>query len=406
MPFEVKRANKAFNRLLKATLGKYLLRKYRIDCINPINPNLKPPYIILANHVNNWDPFFIGQFVKEPVHYVASDEQFRNPVKRFFFQNLLGIIPKTKFVSDMETVKQIIQLIKKDAVIGIFPEGMRNWDGHTGELLPSTSKLIKMLKLPVIACILEGSYLSHPRWSLYDKIGPISLDFRQVLSPEDLHSMTTEQIHQSLRAALAHDEYQLQYQRQIPYKGKRLAEHLEQFLFICPSCHSIASLRSDMDRFYCQCCSYEVCYTQTGFFSSPAEKVLYKEPQSWNQWQLQFLWDCLKAASNTTEEKILFRDKDAALFTAGRYEPLRKLEEGQLTLSHHFYFIRQDSSILNFELDRIAGLNVQYSNELEFYYDKQLYRFKFKDPRTSAYKWTAALELLQNIYRDPNERRD
>jgi len=58
-----------------------------------------------------------------------------------------------KIVSDFETVKTIIRL--KERVIGIFPEGARTWDGCPLPIIKSTSKLIKLLKIPVVTVIVK-----------------------------------------------------------------------------------------------------------------------------------------------------------------------------------------------------------------------------------------------------------
>ncbi|MGP4071202.1 lysophospholipid acyltransferase family protein [Piscibacillus sp. B03] len=41
---------------------------------------LKPPYVIIANHVNNWDPLFLNCYIDEPVCYIAGEPLFRHPL--------------------------------------------------------------------------------------------------------------------------------------------------------------------------------------------------------------------------------------------------------------------------------------------------------------------------------------
>ena len=45
-------------------------------------------------------------------------------------------------------------------VIGVFPEGKRNWDGRTDQLLFATAKLVEHLKVPVVTALLQGAHLS------------------------------------------------------------------------------------------------------------------------------------------------------------------------------------------------------------------------------------------------------
>lgn len=395
---EVLKANSTFYRFIKTILGKFLINRYHVSCEIDNIKGLKPPYIILANHVNNLDPFLISHFVDYPVHFVASDEQYRNLIKRYFLKHYLGAIPKTKFVSDIKTVKQIIKLVKENCVIGIFPEGRRNWDGNTGIILPSTSKLIKLLKVPIVICIMKGAHLSHPRWAIKDRRGKINISFTSVLTAESISNMSVNEIQNELTRLLYHNEYDFQRKMLIPYKGVKLAEKLERLLFICPKCYSISSMNSCQNTFYCTKCGYIVTYTEYGYFNTSTDKIIFHEPYIWNMWQLKYLKNFLEQACYKDEEILIYKDEKVRLYSADRFSPLKKIAEGQLILNNKgFYFIGSDEYNIEFRHNLITGLNIQYSNELEFYYENQLYRFKFCDIGTSAYKWTVALEYQQYL---------
>lgn len=398
MNTKVIKASSRFNRFFKKTLGTFLINKYHVSCENNCLKNLEAPYIILSNHVNNLDPFLISQFVDDPIHFIAADEQYRNPIKKFFLQNLLGSIPKMKFISDMETIKHILKLVKQDCIIGIFPEGRRNWDGVTGEILPSTSKLIKLLKIPIVICILEGAYLSHPRWAVNNKIGEIQIHFKTVIEAEAICDMSVNEIQNELNKLLYHNEYEAQKYKQLLYKGNRIAEKLERFLFICPNCHSIAAVKSFYNQFYCTHCKYTVVYNELGYFESPTDQVFFDTPYRWNKWQLQYLFELMKKLYYKKEKITIYNDEHVSLFSGKRFSQLKKIAVGRLTLNNKgFYFIETNQKMFTFHIKLISGLNVQYSNELEFYYQKRLFRFKFADQGTSAYKWTEALHYHEKF---------
>lgn len=160
MSLKVTPANPMFTTVLKSTLGRYVVYKNRVEFAREDLSRwhaIQPPYLILANHVNNLDPFWLGYFSKDPIHFVVSDEQYRNPVKRFFLRNLLGGIPKTKFISDMDTIKGILRLVKSGHAIGIFPEGMRTWTAEpatSSDPLPSLSNCSKFPLLPALWTVL------------------------------------------------------------------------------------------------------------------------------------------------------------------------------------------------------------------------------------------------------------
>ena len=115
-----------------------------------------------------------GIYIKHQIFYIASDAVFRSLFFKFLVQ-LLGAIPKTKAQSDIDALKNIIRIKEDGNIIGIFPEGRRTWDGVTLPLVYSTSKLIRMLKVPVVTVVFKGGFFSQPRWGFHIQKGKILL---------------------------------------------------------------------------------------------------------------------------------------------------------------------------------------------------------------------------------------
>jgi 1-acyl-sn-glycerol-3-phosphate acyltransferase len=403
MTARVRNARPILNKFLRFVLRIYFKYRYKITANTKKAKNIKGPFLIMANHINNWDPFFINAFVDEPIHYVASDEQFRNPIKGFFLTHIVGAIPKKKFVSDMESVKAVIKLVRSGHSVGIFPEGQRNWDGETGALLYSTAKLIKLLKVPLITVQIKGAHLTHPRWASKDRIGKIVLEYNYALTPEEIHELSEEAIQEKLEHSIYHNEMAFQEKNMILYKGKRLAERLELYLFACPKCNTIGALKSDNSTFCCKKCNYSVIYNEYGYFESTADDITFSYPGQWDKWQLNYITALFEKAMQEATQ-VLLEDADVNILIGDKLAPLRNFAQGSISLDTRCFSIFADDIILkSFEIEKLSGINVQYNNEFEFYYDKTLYRFKFKDKSISSYKWTSSLEIMQKLIDEKNE---
>lgn len=388
------KANVIFNKIGKFFLRIYFNYKYNISADNIILKDIKPPYLILPNHTNILDPFFISVFVKESIYFVTSDEQFRYPIKRFLLTNLVGAIPKKKFVPDIITVKDIIRIVKNKGIVGIFPEGQRNWDGETLEIITSTAKLIKMLEIPVVTVILGGAYLAHPRWADKNRKGKVHLKFNYTFSPEKIKNMTVEEINKELAIALDYNEYEQQEKLMNTYTNSNLAEDLELFLFTCPHCKSIGTMQSKKDIFKCNNCNYSVVYNKYGFFEKNDSDLYFRLQGPWDKWQMDNLTNLIKKGED--KEKIILKDEKVTVYVSGRAKPLRKIYYGNIVLNHtNFYIENSDNQIIFFEVDKMSGINVQYNNHFEFYYNDQLFRFIFDINTISAYKWVSALSIYQ-----------
>lgn len=389
------KTSKAIYNVLRFIIGRWLTKRFNLLVDGKEVAALKPPYLILANHTNFWDPFFVACWLPEPVYFVTSDEYFRHPFLRMALK-LVRAIPKSKFIADSETVRAILKVKKAGGVVGVFPEGKRNWDGGAEPIVYSTSKLIKTLKTPVVVALLKGAHLSKPRWARKSRRGQVLVSYQVILTPEEITQLTVDEIYTRVSAALAYDEYKYQEQVKIPFKGGRLAENLELFLFICPQCQRIGTMESKGDQFFCNYCGYRVAYDEYGYFhrlSPPAPQGLnFHQPQEWNRWQLALLQ--AKIAAWPENSQPLLEDKFTLLLRGLRLKPLKKLHTGHLRLfPEALVFVSLQGVEIRFDLAKINGLNVQYNNKLEFYYENSLYRFIFR-PRVSAYKWTKGIELV------------
>ena len=388
-------ANRIFNRFLKLVLGIYMRYLFGYSFFNEKIKDLEPPYIVIANHTNFWDPFLLSMCIPSPVHFVASDAYFRNPALKFLLK-YVGAIPKTKSVSDPQSIRYILSVAKSNGVIGIFAEGKRSWDGTTLPLLYPTAKLVKSLKIPVVSVLFKGACLSMPRWARHARKGELAMTCSQVFSSNAIKGLSVAEIYAGMTASLSHDEYAWQRGRMIPYKGRKQAERLELFLFRCPECKSTVHMKSHNDMFYCSSCNFTVKYDEYGFFKPVSGRLYFDSPREWNLWQIEALESEIHAKNSQPGADPVLEDVNVTGYSGGKSHPLELLHTGSLYLyCDRIIFKSPDGGNYSFELSEIYGLNVQYNDQMEFYYKKVLYRFGGGHGSISAYKWVMALEILK-----------
>lgn len=394
---KVKGANSLFIAFLRNTLGKVIKTYFNVKYENVQLKGLKPPFIILGNHTNNLDPFFMAIGVKFPIHFVASDEYFRNPILKFLL-NLAGAIPKVKLTADVSSVNNIMNLIEAKRAIGIFPEGSRNWDGNTLDVLLPTAKLIKRLKVPVVSAVATGAYFSWPRWAKTLRRGQINIRYEVILDDKDIEDKSSKEIYSMINRAIEHDEYKNQRKLMQRYRGKALAEHLELFLYVCPECLNIGSLKSQGEKLYCDKCGYTVNYDEYGLFTGDSE-VFFGNPSDWGQWQKKWFSEKIKNQFLNEDNPTTPLLEDKVLIKVGKKaSPLKDFGQGTITLNlREVKFSGYDKEELIFDIKKIRGMNVQYNSLFEFYYESTLYRFIFKTKYVSAYKWVQAVETIKSM---------
>ncbi|MFO8063248.1 MAG: lysophospholipid acyltransferase family protein [Spirochaetota bacterium] len=416
--------------LIRATLGNYI--KWRFQSV-PENVemirNLEPPYLIMGNHGCVWDPFILNSHIPAPIHYVVSDSNFRSRLVSFGL-SLVGSIPKTKALSDFETVKHIVKIKHRKGIIGIFPEGQSSWDGHSLPIYYSTAKLVKSLKVPVVVVELKGAFLSMPRWARSFRRGPVHVEYKLAFKPEDLKNMSVADIYAGLVEQLSHDDFAYQRRHMIPFGGKNRAEYLEVVLFTCPRCEERHTLKSSGNLLRCTACGYTVRYNAYGFFEAVAGTMRFDNVRSWNVWQINHFKAYLDAGigsvSRTAEEEPeapegagataaptdesaaaappahesaapIMREEDIVLQRGFKSMPLEKIDRGSLELhpGEIRFAGRRTGTSMIFPVRLIEGINIQNGEPLEFYFQGDMYRVLIPSPRGNTYKWFLAVEHLQ-----------
>ncbi len=386
-----------FNNILKVILGAYLQIRFNVVVEErSVFKGLKPPYFVMSTHNCFWGPFFVANYVPYPVSYVVSDANFRNPLMKFGL-SMIGSIPKTKVLSDMDTVKHILDVKNREGVIGLYPEGQNSYDGHSLPLVFSTAKLVKRLAIPVIIADKSGSYLSMPRWAKASRKGKVLLSYKMGFTSEDLKSLSVDEIFARLQEYLTHDEFEFQRKAMIPFKGRDRAEYLEILLFICPHCHSLARLESKGNDFTCKECGYQVHYNEYGFFESANEHIYFDNLRDWNMWQLDYLRTTLTERVEKSTEQVFLEDPNMNIHVGYKSNPMEKSGTGTMQLFYdHLLFLDNEGEILSFPFDDILGINMHNGEKMEFYFRDTLFRLDCDNKRVSLYKWYNFIKFFQD----------
>lgn len=106
-------------------------------------------FILAANHVSNWDPPFLGTFIKREVCYMGKEELFKNPVMAWACRNL-HVFPVKRGAADKTAIKTAVKILKDGKCLGIFPEGTRSKTGKLGKAEAGVSLIAAMTKAPII----------------------------------------------------------------------------------------------------------------------------------------------------------------------------------------------------------------------------------------------------------------
>jgi len=375
------------------------------------DPELAPgqPAIIMANHVNNLDPFYLASGFRRPVFYVASDHIFRLGLISKIITWLVAPIPIVKSHVDLRTLRTIHSRINDGAIIGLFPEGNRNFNGLSGSIPASTGKLIRQMKATVLIYKIRGGYLTSPRWCRHSRKGSITVELSRRLEPDELATLKPEEINRIIEQNISVDAYADQRNHPVRYRGRRLAEYLERALFVCPKCHGLDTLRSHDDLFNCSC-GLSVRFNEMGFFEpvdswsagQMADGVFIGTVAAWDIWQRDILPFLLEKQEgiDLSGQTPIFTDSDEALVDCERAERSVVLDHGRFALyADRFEFDGQQTGKRVFPLEKLDRVIVLGAQILQFSETGgQVYEMRTKKAR-SAYKYVILYYMLMQRIR-------
>jgi len=268
--------------------------------------DLPPNYIVLSNHVTDYDPILVGLSFQPQMYYVASEHITRwgwlYKVLNFVFEPII----RYKATVAASTVMDILRKVRKGNNVCIFAEGVRTWDGVTAPVVPATAQLVKSARCGLVTYRIEGGYFVSPNWAssgntrrgrLYG--APVG-----IYTKEDLAKMSVEEIDEIIKRDLHEDAYARQKVEMHRYRSKQRAEGMESLVFLCPHCRENGTLTSEKERVTCSSCGKSFTYDEYGMLDGIPYKTVYEL----NQWQRGEL-------KKDVENNVLYTAPNASLHT-------------------------------------------------------------------------------------------
>ena len=265
-------------------LSKIMLigKKYKIEKVNI--EGLKPPYILLSNHMYfiDFELVAVATYPHKMNNVVNIDGYYRRP----WLMTWIGSICTRKFSNDLHLIKSIMKVLKRGDVLGMYPEARYSACGTTAYLPDSLAKLVKKCKVPVVIAIHHGNHLHTPFWNFRKKRKvPLYTKLTQVLTKEQVESMSVEEIDKVIREAFVYDDYKYQKENNILITEKYRAEGMHKILYQCPHCLKEHVMNSKGSEIYCEECGKRWNLNEDGSLSALDGETEFTHVPDWYEWE-------------------------------------------------------------------------------------------------------------------------
>ena len=283
-------------------LSKIMLigKKYKIEKVNM--EGLKPPYILLSNHMQfiDFELVAVATYPHRLNNIVSVDGYY----KRAWLMELIGCIATRKFTQDLYLVKSIMHCLRRGDVVCMYPEARYSSNGTTAYIPESVGKLIKLSKVPVVVALHHGNYLYTPFWDFRRKRKvPLKLKLTKILTPEQIKEMSVEEINAKLIEEFQYDEYKYQKENNILIKESFRAEGLHKILYQCPHCLKEA-MNSKGSEIYCEECGKRWNLNEDGSLVALNGETEFTHIPDWFKWERQQVREQVRNGTYYYEDEV------------------------------------------------------------------------------------------------------
>ena len=259
-------------------------RNFKLEKIN-MDSLGDEPYLMLSNHSSFVD-FMIMLSVTYPKrpNNVMSLEGFNTytePLMRW-----IGVCGTRKYISDLHIIKNIkycLDKLKNPFVM--FPEARYSLDGCTSYLPESVAKLVRLMRVPVVVLRIHGNFVTCPQWNKVGKYGPVEAEMIQIITKEEVKTLSLEEIDQRIRENFVYDDYKWQLENKVVHDNPRRADGLHCLLYKCPACGTEYETDSKGTKLWCNHCKKEWEMDEYGQLHALEGETEFSHIPDWSNWE-------------------------------------------------------------------------------------------------------------------------
>ena len=245
---------------------------------------LKPPYILLSNHLSfvDFELVSLGTYPQRMNNVVNVDGYYLRP----WLMEWIGSIGTRKFTSDIHLVKSIRKVLSRGDVLTMYPEARYSPCGTTSYMPESLGLLIKRNKVPVVVALQRGNHLHMPAWNVKNirKI-PMHTTLKLVLTAEQVAEMSVEEINELIRYEMSYDDYKYQKENGYLITEPKRAEGLHKVLYHCPHCMTESKMASEGTEIFCRECGKRWNLNEDGTLSAIDGETEFSHVPDWFEWE-------------------------------------------------------------------------------------------------------------------------
>ena len=278
--------NMLFRTLLKlVSLPDIIATRFKCNKIGMDRLKKGEPAFFLMNHSCFLDLEIVPTILyPRPFNIVATTDAF---IGKNWLMRQIGCISTTKFVSDMNLVRDMMHSVKKlKSSVVMFPEAGYSFDGRSVPLPDTLGKMAKMMGVPLCTIITHGAYARDPLYNnLQKRKVKVTADVKYLLSAEEIKEMSAEEIQEIILKEFSFDNFGWQKENKIKISEPFRADYLNRVLYKCPACKSEGHMIGKGVNLSCPDCGKVYRMDEYGVLKATEGETEFSHIPDWFDWQ-------------------------------------------------------------------------------------------------------------------------
>ena len=308
----------------------------------------KEPALFLMNHSSFIDLKIASTVLyPRPFNIVCTTDGF---VGKNLLMRLLGCIPTTKFVTDLNLVRDMVYATKKlKSSVLMFPEAGYSFDGTATALPDSLGKCAKLLGVPIVIIQTHGAFARDPLYNnLQHRRVKVSATMEYLLSPEEIKTLSAEEIAARIGEKFTFDSFRWQQENKVKIGEPFRADCLNRVLYKCPACEVEGEMLGVGTTLTCKHCGKAWELDEYGYLKATAGETEFSHVPDWYAWERE----CVR---REIEANTYALDLAVEIYVLTDTKCLYHVGEGNLTHTRAGFHLTGCEGKLNYTQDPILS---------------------------------------------------
>lgn len=150
---------------------------FRGEVVGTENFPTTGPFLIASNHASHLDPPFVGSQVAKQMRFFARKSLWNNRVMAWWLDRVETIAVE-RDSGDIGAIKKVLQALKDNRAVVLFPEGTRSPDGSLQKPKAGVGLMACKTGVPVVPCRVYGSFAAFGKGAKLPNFGsPVTVVF-------------------------------------------------------------------------------------------------------------------------------------------------------------------------------------------------------------------------------------